>query len=43
MSLKEYINHKNKKIKENTESENDEEEEICMKNRNIKYPKNFDF
>ena len=30
MSLKEYINHKNKKIKENAESDSEEEEETSL-------------
>ena len=30
MSLKEYINHKNKKIKENTENDSEEEEETSL-------------
>ena len=41
MSLKEYINHKNKKIKENAESVSDEEEETSSddnqnKNKSIR-------
>ena len=58
MSLKEYIEHKNKKIKEYQENDSEEEEdtlmdeiekkinqleEICLKNKSIKYPKNFDY
>ena len=30
MTLKEYINHKNKKIKENAESDSEEEEETSL-------------
>ena len=58
MSLKEYIEHKNKKIKEYQENDSEEEEdtlmdeiekkiyqleEICLKNKSIRYPKNFGF